>query len=222
MYLGTYVSQNPSLAWHWLAGVFCLLPNWSWYTIETCFRCRMQLVEQKKTHQLPLPATDLFWAAAPGTIICRSVQNLWDLVCKIVDICRNNKTKKTKKKTYMGLILFKRVGRLFKIKLYKWAVYELDLYCYMNEGTEHSRFTKIRTLVLCGPEFCCVGFLLEQLAANHSPFCWLLRCSHLLRNRYTSSSLNLKMMKDNWATLEKSKHKIKKIQSTQTRCCKSD
>lgn len=35
VYLSTYFSQTSSVAWHWLAGVFCLSPSQSWPTIET-------------------------------------------------------------------------------------------------------------------------------------------------------------------------------------------
>lgn len=35
VYLSTYFSQTSSVAWHWLAGVFCLSHSQSWPTIET-------------------------------------------------------------------------------------------------------------------------------------------------------------------------------------------
>lgn len=35
VYLSTYFSRTSSVAWHWLAGVFCLSPSQSWPTIET-------------------------------------------------------------------------------------------------------------------------------------------------------------------------------------------
>lgn len=58
VYLSTYFSQTSSVAWHWLAGVFCLPCSQNWPTMETHYR--MQLVEKNlKIPQTPTSSTHL-------------------------------------------------------------------------------------------------------------------------------------------------------------------
>lgn len=72
VYLSTYFSQTSSVAWHWLAGVFCLSLSQSRPTIESLPPrppplYRMQLVEKKELPKLPLPANTS--AALPSAAV---------------------------------------------------------------------------------------------------------------------------------------------------------